>query len=96
MNPIIINFIMGIDWITRETVKQGQNDIQWTFIKQLDDLDFADNICLLSHSHKHIQNKSSKLMQEAEKTGLKINIEKTKLLKANSTQQAKVQLKGKI
>ena len=58
--------------------------MQWTFTKQLDDLDFAD-ICL-SHTHKQMQNKSSsKLMQEAEKTGLKINIEKTKLLKVNST-----------
>ena len=30
-----------------------------------------------------------------EKAGLKINIQKTKLLKVNSTQQAEVQLKGK-
>ena len=30
-----------------------------------------------------MQKKSSKLMQEAEKTGLKINIQKTKLLKVN-------------
>ena len=50
---------------------------------------------LLSHSHKQMQKKSSKLMQEAEKTGLKINIQKTKLLRVNSTQHAKVQLKGK-
>ena len=42
-----------------------------------------------------MQKTSSKLTQEAEKTGLKINIQKTKLLKVNSTQQAKVQLKGK-
>ena len=86
---------MAIDWIMRETVKQGQNGIQWTFTKQLDDLDFADDICLISHSHKQMQTKSSKLTQEAEKTGLKINIQKTKLLKVNSTQQAEVQLKGK-
>ena len=31
-------------------------------------------------------------MQEAEKTGLKINIQKTKLLKVNSTQHAKAGL----
>ena len=42
-----------------------------------------------------MQKKSSKLTQEAEKTGLKINIQKTKLLKVNSSQQAKVQLKEK-
>ena len=96
LSPLI--FIMVIDRIMRETVKQGQNGIQRTFTKQLDDLDFADD-CLLSHSLKQMQKKSSKLMQEAEKTGLKINIPKTKLLKdikVNCTQQAKVQLKGKI
>ena len=54
-----------------------------------------DDICLLSHTHKQMQKKSSKLTQEAEKTGLKINIQKTKLLKVNTTQQAKVQRKGK-
>ena len=79
----------------KETVKQGQNYIQWTFTKQLDDLDVADDICLPSHTHKQTQKKSSKLTQEVEKTGLKINIQKTKLLKVNSTKQAKVQLKGK-
>ena len=73
LSPII--FIMVIYWIMRETVKQGQNDIQCTFTKPLDDLDFADNICLLSHTHKQMQKKSCKLMQEAEKTGLKINIQ---------------------
>ena len=39
-------FIMVIDWIMRETVKQGQTGIQWTFTKQLDDL--------LSHTHKQM------------------------------------------
>ena len=42
-----------------------------------------------------MQKKSSKLTQEVEKTGLKINIQKTKLLEVHTTQQAKVQLKGK-
>ena len=78
LSPLI--FVMVIDWIIRKAVKQNQNGIQWTFTKQLDDLDFADDICLLSHTHKHMQKKS---------------IQKTKLLKVNSTQQAKVQLKGK-
>ena len=45
--------IMVIGWIMRDTFKQGRNYIQWTFTKQFDDLDFADDICLLSHTHKH-------------------------------------------
>ena len=55
------------------------NGIQWTFTKQLDDLDFADDICLPSHTHKHMQKKSSKLTQEAEKTGLEINIQEEQM-----------------
>ena len=42
-----------------------------------------------------MQKKSSKLTQEAKKTGSEINHQKTKLLNVNSTQQARVQLKGK-
>ena len=57
LSPLI--FIMVIVWIMRETVKQGQNGIQWTFTKQLDDLDFADDICLLSHTQKQMQKKSA-------------------------------------
>ena len=79
LSPVIV--IMVIDWIMRETVKQGQNGIQWTFTKQLDDLDFAEDICLLSHTHKQRQQKSSKLTHEAKKTGLKINIHKNKTTK---------------
>lgn len=32
---------MLIDWIIRQTVKQGQNGIQWAYTKQLDHLDFT-------------------------------------------------------
>ena len=65
---------MVLDWIMKEIVKQGENGIKWTFTKQLDDLDFVDDIYLLSQSHKQMQKISSKLTQEAEKTGLNINI----------------------
>ena len=84
-----------IDWIMRKTVKQGQNGIQWIFTQQLDDLDFADDICLLLHTHREIQKKTRRLTQEAETTGLRINIQKTELMKVNNTQQCKVQIKGR-
>ena len=46
------------------------------------------------HIHTNKYKEVKKMTQEAEKTGLKINIKKTKLLKVNCIQQAKVQ-KGK-
>ena len=68
----------------RETVKPGKNYIQWTFTKQLDDLDFED-IGLLSKEVLQIDAGSRKDRLENKHP-------KTKLLKVNSTQQAKVQL----
>ncbi|PVD19664.1 hypothetical protein C0Q70_20154 [Pomacea canaliculata] len=70
-------FLMVIDWVMRKTTQDNNTGIQWTFTKQLEDLDFADDISLLYHRQQHAQTKLSKLAEEAEKTGLKINKKKT-------------------
>lgn len=44
-------FILAIDWIMKKGTESKRNGIQWTPWEQLDDLDFADDIALLSHSH---------------------------------------------
>ena len=49
------------------------NGIQWTLLTQLDELDFADDLALLTHNKKQMQNKTDLLKVESEKTGLKIN-----------------------
>ena len=46
--------------------------------KTPEDLDFADDIGLLSHYFKHIQEKSQRLSKVALQTGLDINTQKTK------------------
>ena len=43
------------------SIRQCKSGIQLTFTAQLDDLDFADDICLLSHSHKHMQKMNSRI-----------------------------------
>jgi len=42
MSPLICSMV--IDWIMKETVKQGRYGILWTLIKQLDDIEFADDV----------------------------------------------------
>ena len=54
-------FLLAIDWVMGETTKRQGNGIHWTFSDQLDDLDFADDITLLSHSHKQLQAKVDKI-----------------------------------
>ncbi|KAL5005828.1 hypothetical protein ScPMuIL_016986 [Solemya velum] len=54
----------------RKSTENSRTGIQWTFIKQLEDLDFADNVCLPSHRHQDAQEKLTRLSEEAEKTWL--------------------------
>ena len=52
-------FLLAIDWIMTKTTKNRRNGIQWTPWNQLEDLDFVDDLALLSHSHKQVQEKQS-------------------------------------
>jgi len=52
----------------------NQVDAQLT---KLEDLDFADDIVLISHIRSHLQQKSVKINKLAEAVGLKINTGKT-------------------
>ena len=44
-------FLLVINWIMKTTTTGRNNGIQWTPLMQLDDLDFADDLVLLSHNH---------------------------------------------
>ena len=43
-------FLMAIDWVMKASTVQKQNGIKWTLWTQLDNLDFADILVLLSHN----------------------------------------------
>ena len=51
-------FLIAIDWAMRQTTQRKKNCIQWTILDQLDDLDFADDLALLSHTHRQMQDKT--------------------------------------
>ena len=68
----------------RQATDNRRNGIQWTLFTQLDDLDFADDIALLSQNHQQMQEKLREVEQKAAETGLHISLQKTKVLKANT------------
>jgi hypothetical protein len=53
-------------------------------LEHLEDLDYADDIVLLSHNFGDMQAKLNNLVDESQKVGLRVNIEKTKDLRVNS------------
>ncbi|VDO66146.1 unnamed protein product [Schistosoma margrebowiei] len=43
----------------RTSTSDGKHGIQWTAQNRLDDLDFADDLALLSHTHEQMQMKTA-------------------------------------
>ena len=41
-------FLTVTDWAMRRTVGRGENCIRWKFTSKLDDVDFSDDVLLIS------------------------------------------------
>ena len=87
-------FLLVIDWIMRRTVTGANTGTRWKLWPKLDDLDFVDDITLTASSkcQMQIQQKVTNLSTNSKKTGLKINSEKTKLLRLNMTSSENVRV----
>ena len=50
LSPLL--FLVVLDWVTRTAYANSNKGIQWTLMTKLEDLEFADNLALLSHLPK--------------------------------------------
>ena len=87
--------LVVMDWIMRRTVGKGEEGIRWRLTTKLDDLDFADDVALLSSSRNQMQEKTSRMDMEAKRVGLKINLDKTNVIRINAKNQAPISIVGK-
>ena len=87
-------FLLVIDWVMRKTTEGERTGIRWNFTTMLEDLDFADDIALLSSAMNHLQQKTAKLEDNAAKVGLKMNSKKCQVMKVNSKSKEKLNVKG--
>ena len=78
----------------RQTKEKHRGGIQWTLTSRIEDLDFADGIALLSHSHQGMQSKVTQLAKISAKTDLRISKSKTKLMSVNTRNADKLELDG--
>ena len=60
----------------RNTTAGHKTGIRWNFTSKLEDLDFADDIALMSSCYTHMQTKTTQLNQFVARTGLRINKKK--------------------
>ena len=78
-------FALAIDWILQQTTHGNRQGIQWSLSSILEDIDYADDIALLSSRHQDIQTKTSSLNEIASTIGLRVNRQKTKIMRNNKT-----------
>ncbi len=82
LSPIL--FVLAMEWVLKETNKDGKRGIRWTLMQLLEDLDYADDLGLLSSKHQDMQAKTKKFDETSEKIGLRINKKKSKVMKINN------------
>ena len=81
----LLIFSLVIEWAM--TTMEQPGGIQWTLMQKLEDLDFADDVSLLSRSQGNMQNKTERLHDVLKTTGLQINVTKFKSLRVNASRK---------
>ncbi|KAL7726621.1 hypothetical protein ACLKA6_010486 [Drosophila palustris] len=93
LSPLLFNMV--VDEIMRE-VCTSRRGITWSLTQHLEDLDYADDICLMSHKLSDIQAKANDLSRIASRVGLEINAAKTKAMRFNHVNQGHITINGNI
>ena len=86
LSPLLFNRVLDIVMRKSTSHKRG---IRWDLQDEFEDLDYADNICLLSRSFSNMQSKLNLIRETAVIAGLKINICKPNILRLNANAERK-------
>ena len=92
ISPVL--FLVVIDWVMRKATKDQPRGLVWGLTKKMEDCDFADDIALLAHTQRDIQDKTDKVDKTARSVGLKIHPNKTKIMKAKNRSNRKIEIRG--
>jgi hypothetical protein len=93
LSPLL--FLVVLDKVLRASLDSKARGIRWKLTETLENLDYADDICLLSHSQAHMQSKLNNLCYESKKARLDINCSKTEELRVNTKSQRSIMLANK-
>ena len=80
-----VSVLVAIDWIMCKTIGNKRRGIRWTLTSLLEDLDFADDVALVSSTTDQLQRKTSDLSLAANQLSLNISRKKTKTLQLTET-----------
>ena len=92
ISPLLFNIV--IDWVMKRATSDRPRGITWNGFGHLEDKDFADDLALITHAHRDMQEKTSNTETEAGTTGLGISQPKSKVMRMNATSQLDIVVKG--
>ena len=88
-------FLLVVNRIINTITEDSRTGMLWTHCYQVHNLDFADDIGLLSHNYKHAQDKIQLLATTQEMTALTIKRSKAKAMRINSAMEEPIKLNSK-
>jgi hypothetical protein len=94
MPSVTIIVSAGSGWSTTYTLDGKKKGITWRLKESLEDVEYADDVCLVYHRHQHMQRKFDDLWEESKKEGLEINSLKTEEICDNTTVNKELRLNG--
>jgi hypothetical protein len=90
LSPFV--FLLAIDWVMKAFTTQKQNDMQGIPCTQHVDLDFADDLALLSYNQQQMQEKTSTVVENSKLIDLNVHRGKGKALKVNTASTTSIKL----
>lgn len=91
LSPII--FLMVLDGVMRKATRRPRG-LQWGLRERLEDIDFADDLCLMAHTLNDMKEKLEDLHLQGGKAGLRINFMKTKEMRINTRNNQQLVVNG--
>ncbi|VDP64926.1 unnamed protein product [Schistosoma curassoni] len=87
-------FLLVIDLIMKTSTCERKHGIQWIPRMQLDDLDFANDLALLSQTHQQMQEKTNSVAAASAVVGLNMHKKKSRILRYNTACTNPVKIDG--
>ena len=82
-----------IDWTTATATKRRRG-INWGRVQVLEDLDYADDLAMLSATGKQLQLKTNELVRLSARVGLQVNTKTSKVMSVMSNTQQAITING--
>jgi hypothetical protein len=94
LSPLLL--LIVLDDIIEMVNESSPNGIQWGLTNKLTDIDYADDICILYQRAGDMQDKLNTLAEEVQKVGLKVNTNKTEIMKINCKKKNVISVGNKL